>query len=123
MNYILEAVNDFRHNHGISDVVWCPDLENDCYSHAQYMLFNKTCSHAPDHMLNGVHFECVGCEWRPEYLGKRDSIRSLVFTVLGESDKHKQHMLDAMVISGAYQFNIDEYNALTYICLRGYLSI
>jgi len=118
--HIHEAINDFRYQHGISTVAWCEDLEQDCYYHTQYMLYNNKCSHAPAHLLNGVHFECVGCEWRTHYLGDWDSIRSLIFTVLGNSPIHKQHILDAVVISGSYLFDIDEYQANTYICLRGY---
>lgn len=111
---IIEAINDFRTENGKGRIFSWNERENEfCVLHSLYMANNKISDHAPFYFLLHRSEILAVSDFMYNF---RDTIRYMIFNLFGESQKHKEILLNSDRLS--YGVIVDK--GQVYLTIRSY---
>ena len=110
---VMTALNNFRNQNNRESVHnWDGVVADYCFQHCLAMSKNNNIYHAAPHHLDRWS-ECVAMSM-VNTGNSLDILNDMIFNVLGQSDEHKNSLLNANVIAGGLVIN----NSVAYLTIR-----
>jgi len=111
--YLQEAILDFRKENGVKEKFnWDNQLSQNCLLHNLAMSKQRNIFHAiPEYLQGNAEVVCMG-SWIDS---ERDTVRSLIFTCIAQSEEHKNILLFSSTLGGSYFVS----DGIIFITIRG----